>query len=540
MASKASLRRSFPGRAILFPAEIFHNPKFSDELASFLQRLDSEQVDEVMAKSRKGKSVVIEERDSPHPRLVTELLIALLAPYGKLIQVRSIEKRIRDEVCWSNAFLPWRRSPTWLTLKVVIQLVLVNSGLGEARFQYKNFMLFLMKELSTLGRLHKLRPDLLFTINAKVARRASKLASGLFDFVGKSALHAVQLTRAHIDSQILPIQRADSLKLKPVKPSLSDIALSLTTSRPYLTSALERRLNPVAGENFSASASPRLSCSNARLPSLEPLMLSEQNSGLMLADFEAWVRDHLKVWLSGLKCNSVQSREWVEDLENMHQLHTSKDCQFLKNLIHTYKTAATQRYNEHPEHLSLMLLTILELWCALDIIVTGLFPLLKQYTPEIPTAILQALLLPRNEQLVRLHHIEKYLKKRHQKSSGSFPSVFGMISNKSISVQYYDNCEALQNLRRRIERDADTAREAKKRELEQKTASYRSIKERANSLQHLRKINRRGQEYHAQELCSKCKLENQAKGIYIFVHEWPLSISEDQAKATVFELQCPE
>lgn len=535
MGSKASLRRSFPGRAIQLPAETFNDPKFVAELTFFLHRLDSEQVDKVKAKTTKAKSKVVEERDSSSPVLVTELLFAILAPYGKIIKSRCITKRVRDDVCWNDAELPWRRSPVWLVFKVAIELCLVNSGLDNAAFHYKNYMILLLATLSQAARMHRSSSELLFVINAKAARRASKLGSGMFGFVERFALDSVELTKNKIEQHVLATQKADSLQTETIITSLNDTILRLTTSKPYLTEAVGRKLTPVGSEKFSPPAPFRLSCSSGGLPLPDSLSVSEQSSMLVLADFETWVRDDLKQWLQISDDTNV---EWADICENLNNSHSSQECQTLKELISKYESAATRLYKPHPEYLSLMLLTIMELWCALDIIVVRLYPLLKSYSPEVPTTILQPLLLPRREQLVRLQQIETYLGKRHQQVILSFPSVFGKINSESLSVQYFNFCKELQDLRIQIERDAAEDKESKRQELERLTASHNSLVEKASRREHLWRIDRRGHQYHDQT-CLKCRIEREANNIHISIYEWPLPDSEAEAKAAVFELRCP-
>ncbi|MCJ1462481.1 hypothetical protein MMC07_001083 [Pseudocyphellaria aurata] len=531
MGSKANLRRTFPGRAIQLSIETLNDPKFIDELASFLHRLDTEQVEMVMAKTIKANSEVLEERDSTDPALVTELLFAILAPYGKLVASRTLAKRNRDDVCWNNAKLPWRRSPMWLVLKVAIELSLINSELDNAAVHYKNFMVYLVAKLSRVARIHGLSAELLFLINAKAARRASKIADKMFGFVESFVLDSLQLTRVRIEEHVTESQKSDLLQIKTIVPSLADTALSLTTSKPYLYGAVKRQLNPIGPEKFSPSAPFRLCCSPGNLPSPKTL----QSSMLLLADFETWVRDDLKQWLQG---SGTTNDGWTDVSQDLIELHCSQDCQTLKELVSAYKSAAITLYSFHPEYLSLMLLTIMELWCSLDLLATAFFPLLKRYPPEIPTGILQPLLLPQREQLVRLHQIERYLERRHRQVTPNFPSLFGRINKRSISVQHFNNCKKLQDLRSLIERDAAKARESKREELERLTSLRNSLNNQASRLEHLYKINRKGIEYHVQ-YCHKCSLENQANNIHISIHEWPLPALETEAKAAVFELQCP-
>ena len=538
MNSRTCLRRKFPGHAIQLPYKTFHNPKFSNEFASFLQRLDMEQVDEVMPKSRKGNSEVVETRESSHPRLVTELLMAILAPYGQPIKVCNIEKRTRDDVCLNNARLPWRRSSVWITLKIAIQLALVNAGLDDSHLQYKNFMIFAIAEISRLGRLKRLPLDLLFVINAKAARRASKLAGKMFDFVEIFTISSVKDCKVQMEKRVLVTRRADSTEVRTVLSSFADTALSLNTSKTYLGNVLNRCLGRIDRNEFSASAPSRLSGSHKTLPLPGSLNVPEKHLMLTLVDFESWVRDKLKLWLLKPENKNLQSSGWLEISEEAHSRHSSDDCQSLKMLIDSYKSSAIQKYSLDSENLSLMLLTILELWCALDIIALGLHPLLEQYSPEIPSSILQPLLLPRREELIRIQHIERYLEQRHQRATKNLPSMFGTITNQSFSVQYFNSSHELQKLRQEIEDNASRDKEAKLEELAQKNARYSSLIEQANRLQHLMKINRRGISYHDYS-CAKCGLENEAKRIYILVHEWPLPASNVQAKAAVFELSCP-
>lgn len=536
MGSKASLRRSFPGRAIRIPVQIFIDPKFIDELSSFVHRLDSEQVDMVRAKSTKAGSKVVEERDSSNPMLVTELLTSILAPYGDFVKSRSIEKRTRDDVCWNNARLPWRRSPLWLVVKVAIELFLVNSGLDNAAFQFKNYMISLIAKLSQVARMHRLSSELLFVINAKAARRASKMANEMFDFVKRFTLDSVRLTREQIEGDVLTKQKADSVQTKIIVPSFTDRALRLTASTPYLTEALQRQLRPIGKAIFSSSASFRLVCPRGNLPSFASLSVSEQYSILVLADFEAWVRDNLKQWLQRSEDIGI---EWADTCESLTKFHKSGDCQTLKELISSYASAATKTYRLHPEYLSLMLLTIMELWISLDILITGFFPLLKSYSPEVPTSILKSLLLPRREQLARLKQIETYLERRHRQVTSGFPSVFGKINNNSFSVQYFNDCKELQDLGTLIKNDAEKAKENKRQELEMLTTLQINLEEQVKGLEHSFRIDRRGNQYHDGNACQRCRKERQARELQISVYEWPLPDSQSEAKAAVFELRCP-
>ena len=75
-----------------------------------LRKLDLETVEEMVPTATKAGKKSMEIRDTAHPCLVTEMLMALLASLGKPLPANQIHKRIRDDAVWDSALLPWRRS----------------------------------------------------------------------------------------------------------------------------------------------------------------------------------------------------------------------------------------------------------------------------------------------------------------------------------------------------------------------------------------------------------------------------------------------
>src|SRR5258708_25665920 len=80
-------------------------------------------------------------------------------------------------------------------------------------------------------------------------------------------------------------------------------------------------------------------------------------------------------------------------------------------------------------------LTIVELWIGIDKKAIEWEPYLKNYSPEIPSDVLELLLLPQRDQMQRLACIEIYLQNRHaargrsavfydSNDSGSFANWF--------------------------------------------------------------------------------------------------------------------
>lgn len=81
---------------------------------------------------------------------------------------------------------------------------------------------------------------------------------------------------------------------------------------------------------------------------------------LTLADTELWVESQLMNWMKMGQCD--------ED-----------SCSALANIVSAYMSRAALYYRGDPENFSIMVLTLMELWVALDKYATRLEPLLLDY-----------------------------------------------------------------------------------------------------------------------------------------------------------------
>lgn len=83
---KRSLLRTFPANARADRFSTFDDALFRNELAAALSKLDVEVIDEMMPKSQKAGSKMAEIRDTSHPGLVCDMIMAILAFLGEPIQ----------------------------------------------------------------------------------------------------------------------------------------------------------------------------------------------------------------------------------------------------------------------------------------------------------------------------------------------------------------------------------------------------------------------------------------------------------------------
>ena len=110
---------------------------FLVRFAEFVGKMKRQTLAPALAKSKKAGEKPSEERESAHPKFITEMLTGILRAVGQVAQVDRFIKRFGDEVLWDNAKIPWRRSALWLVVRVSLQMVL---GIDD----YKSFMIYFM------------------------------------------------------------------------------------------------------------------------------------------------------------------------------------------------------------------------------------------------------------------------------------------------------------------------------------------------------------------------------------------------------------
>ncbi|EGN92655.1 hypothetical protein SERLA73DRAFT_65475 [Serpula lacrymans var. lacrymans S7.3] len=524
IGTKGKLLCSYPGPAIAVPSDIVDDPDFSQELASFLSQMNEDTLDAAPT-TTKARSTVVEERETTNPRYITELLTGILRGIGRPTEVSRITKRIRDEVLWGRAPLPWRRSPLWLVIRVALQTTLEHEVDGPAA--YKSFMVFFMTKILALGVESELPSDLLYCMRAKVCRRLYKLASTapqfLLDMVKQTTEQVQQILQERWD--LVQNAQTESSHWAPEELDIEeDTHLSLINSHPYLMRVLLDQASPSPQSFWQPQDHPR------RHDISEFLLIngecslsssSEADSYIALADFESSVRTGIDRWVSQVSPSTHGSA-----------------CVAIYQCMNQYSKQAQILYKDNPEDISIMFLTLLELWVALDKVAIMEHKMLAGYSPEIPSNLPDSLLIRKADSMARLDRIQKYLSLRHSQSSVSRSVFMEKVNSDAFAIRFFDSSETHILLKERIELDAMQEREKKVKELEQKNARHTSLSNEARQLQHAIEMDKHGRGIHAKS-CKKCKLEKQVRKMKIGVHEWPLPKDPSQAKIVVFELDCP-
>ncbi|KAF6811565.1 hypothetical protein CPLU01_15094 [Colletotrichum plurivorum] len=508
------LRRTFPGTAVSVSLEDAREDGFITTLAATLSKMSAQSASDTKKKAKKAGQLQDENRDTNHPKLVTELLNGFLLAIGQPATCDRIWKNTREEVLWKDARLPWRRSPTWLLIRVAVQLTLVRSAASpESGVQlYKIFMAFLMGDILQNGIDFGLHSDMLHSMTAKLSRRLIKIGPETFasplEYVRDKMRHANKI----LQGKWSYILKDTSVDLTEDLSRLKSLNFSQDTvvPNPKLDSflaGLEKRSNASTSRDFTPSwklAKYDQACS---LPRLESMVSDEDHMQLSLSSFESWVETMLDRWMAS----------------QLAQGYT-KSCSQLRQLIETYHRLASSEYEGNPESTSIMLLTILELWVACDKAAVHTHPLLVDYDAGIPSELFQNLLLPSRKQMGRLSQAEQYLanRSRNCKSRCSgFHLYTSYGSPDSFSVRYFDQSDRHRALLAKIEANARADRDEKRRELAELKSQYQSL-----------------MSQYSRSNCNN--VDVWAKNLHIRVHEWPLPMDSCQKKSVVFELALPQ
>lgn len=534
MKAKGRLVRFFPGPAIAVDAIHITDPGFIKVFTTAIADLDVNTPREAWAfvKHPDAGTDFPEIRGTVEPRFVTEMLTSILYAIGQPFDSHRIQKNTRDDVIWKNNLMPWRRSPYWLFLKVIVQLCLFN---GSSHKLYKSFMIHFMSKIIQTSVEEEENSEMLFVMQAKVSRRILKLdlnneTSWLIEvkrIMERCEIHMKRIWTAIEDGEALTVTRPPF--------NFSYVIEDKNLSLEYLSAYLEKRRMqdidmPIS--NIETNDRPRRIGGPDNLPDPNILIHTRQeDTELMLQDLEQWVELHLTEWLE--------------------RNYSSNDtCVQLAALIRFYVDKADPLYKDFPEDHSIMFLTSIELWIALDRCACLKQPILKKYNPGFSETLFNPLLLRTQSQIMRIAEVEKYLKDRVSKVKDNKrdPSlVFDSAgSDKSLAVCYFRNSGRLRALQKRIEEKARKERDEKRTELAEGRENYRRLlidskARECNSQFQWRKGKRVA--VHQAKQCQKCKKRIEAEKLTIDIHEWPIIQGEKKLSKTrcaVFELDVPQ
>ncbi|KAF9771217.1 hypothetical protein IL306_011135, partial [Fusarium sp. DS 682] len=523
MTTKGRLIRNFPATATEISAEDFNNPSFQDVLTRTVVKMGHQAVAEMQPKVKKAQQMHDEERDTTNPRIVTELLTSFLRGAGSLVEIKAIRKHTREEVSWHNSSSPWRRSPLWLLIRVGLQLTMTSYG---AQHLYKRFMVFLTAQALYIAHEKKSSSETIHLMMAKIARRLCKLENVEDGEWLHTAKEIVSSASASLKERWTNIQQRNEKPLDPDSLAGFDFqdhaSFSLKDLDTFLATIPQRQ-----NQSTTVAFSPRtinLILEPDKLPTGIGYVNTD-NKSFELAAIESWVQANLD--------------KWVQDNISMET-----SCHMLKGLFEQYHLSAEKWYATRPEGMSRMLLTLGELWVAIDKMAVHHYPLLLKYSPEVPAEVWSDLLIHSKSDMERLHRLESYIIRRTEAAKEnrrpSALSSYGLIL--SFSVEYFQQYPKLQAKKQQIEDKAQRERDASLRQYRDLKANYDAIMKKYDETECEQVLEvKNDMEYyvHPEHRCKRCALPAQAKKLKMKPHEWPLPADELDAQTTIFEMDVP-
>lgn len=482
-------------------------------------------------------SSVFESRGTADPTLITELLMTLLEVHGERITPSSIQKRVRDDVCWATgAENPWRRSPFWMVIRVgLMRHLRILQGLEMGTLCYKILLCQFLSIFPAEG-VDQLDPDVLKFLNAKVARRLTKLENTLckhapnipiacktmFKELEHGFLNMLDNSNASIATQWDSFKSRHQKRIRPLprRADQSHLKLTLLNSRKYLQNVLSW------GSDRSL---PVLSIPLHQPPTLQ----ASPTSSRQFQQFESHYWD----------LASLEREIELHFVSNVSPEDNPKaKCEALADSIRSYLKKALDAYSTDPEQKSIMILNVMDLWVSVDRCATEAFPLLLDYDPGIPAATLDVLLLMHRKDFVRLQRIQSYLHKRTTACKHGSMTIFNDPAPGSFAEQYFDHSTdstKLRNLLAEIESEAEKARRKKLAEWQEKSTEYRSLQQEIRESSCIYTVED-DCKVHDDQRCRRCFLGRKAWRMQIEIHEHPLPAELVYRKAVMFEIGAPK
>ena len=539
LTSDNALQWDFPGSAVSISRSEFDNPSFQESLAAFLEQASTESIKRFAAHARKAGTSVIETRDTVDPSLITQMLMTLLEANGCRRYPPMLRKRVRDDVCWDNADIPWRRCAYWLVLRVSVQrLFYLNYG-NEAGRAYYKFLICLVLSQLLVDSLGHLSLESCTFLKAKLCRRLAKLEVdkagapndarhvyvNMFTAVGPLFQQAIQQTAEKTKSAWTAFKNAIRRPIPslPLRADDKDLRLCLSNSLPYLQDILRPPLH--------RERNPRSLISPLRPPADDTAKASTASFRTFadryssLTDLETRIESHdMALPSSTNKCE--------------------KRCVVLARKIETYMDTVGNAYDSNAEQMSIFFLNVFDLWISMDECATEVFPLLKDYHPGFHPQLLDVLQLPRLQDMRRLQRIQAYLHLRSTKCTSNMTIFIGPVEG-CFAARYFSESEnglELQNLQRKIEVVSKKARVSKEQEWVEASATYSALTKQMSSTTCTGKCNDDGS--HDIRGCTHCYVVRRRRRLRISIHEDPLPSNDSnrdivQKQAILFELDIP-
>ncbi|KAM3510728.1 hypothetical protein MY11210_005654 [Beauveria gryllotalpidicola] len=430
-----------------------------------------------------------------------------------------IIKHTRDFVLHvENETTAIRRSPIWLLLKVVLQQELRHSKAMSDYTLYKQFMALFFALLLDSACDRNLDSHTLHCMRRKIGYRMWKLQDKAVGPWMKNVQHALDKANGLLNTRWEKIVKRDQgLKATTLSQFLADATdCTATHSELDMFLAKVRQTPPQINNAVADPRSDIISWPPGKLPNMKQLGDESFSTDVFnLIMVETWVEDYLGDFIRA-------------------QAKDECTCSDIRSFAMAYFKRAHVVYKDHPDHMSIMYLTLLELWIASDMSAVVRNPSLREYTPfGVGDICWEALILQRKRDISRLSQAEDYLRSRSLEKM-SIIANYGKAD--CFASRFAQASVPHMALRATIDSDEDKNAEEKATELEQLIKKQKWHLDSHEKMQCDSTTCRIGT---GQLPCERCSHLVLARELTITPYFKILPDDEDMANAVIFELKPP-
>ena len=250
-----------------------------------------------------------------NPRYVTEWLTAVASADSPMSDYPvPVVKKIRDDVLWKGALLPFRRSSMWMSIKVVLQIMLSNMYEGECgKVLYKLIMCRILGNLCYYA--EEVKHEVLLQMIQKLAKRLYKIEKFpkdlRYDLLLNKCLEncfmIIQRIRNDLDfsfERILMEKRALTAKLDIGRLRSSDKIHGNLKCLQEILRLKAINLGPSTIQDTKPISAPRNK--SVDFPDIDYLDRCPENElTVVLYDIENWVRYHIDAYTGSGKSKKL-------------------------------------------------------------------------------------------------------------------------------------------------------------------------------------------------------------------------------------------
>ena len=428
------------------------------------------------------------------------------------------QKKHRDQIRWSNAALPFRRSGLWMTIKVVFHTILLKHLKDMGTVVYKTlityFLTYLLHskhtELSMELRIHCVR---------KIMRRMNKIESRFSSTNSNEVNKCLEYIKNDVKNKIKEIiQNFDEQisiheQIPQRRPDVDRHHHSCTECKAYLKDCQPNTIFRVYSNTLKNDIPINQS---DYLPSIVDFT-TQMNYPISIAliRIEIWINSSLKQWIK-----------------------SSEECfKHLFNFFQEYQSTALNAYcSKDPIGYSRFILTSLTILRCMHekLCQDERFRRLEQHAIHIPhlMELFECLILPNREEMIRTRDLYEYFNEFSEKS---YPDLLKNIqSPDAFGVHYVGRTTMLKESLRRIREQAERDKQKKIEEITRGKEEYQRLIDSIRSQPCLcvRSI-------FGAEKCHRCQIERQANTLKADIYECPIPSDRNGAFAVIFELEMP-